>query len=89
MEDAKDKQGGSPPLSPTCLTNIVKDIMDQPLAQKNQQSKINNQKAKASKRMAEVWQQLPEEDSNAAMAMATATGARYKLHYSMVKSTYL
>jgi hypothetical protein len=35
---------------------------------------INNQKSKTVKRMAEVWQQLPEEDCNAVMAMATASG---------------
>jgi hypothetical protein len=32
MEDDKDKQGGSLPLSPACLTKVVKDIMGQPLA---------------------------------------------------------
>jgi hypothetical protein len=40
IEDDKDKQGASPPLSPTCLTNVVKDIMGQPLAQKK--STISN-----------------------------------------------
>ncbi len=42
MEDDKDKQGGSLPLSPTHLTNIVKDIMDQPL----DPQKINSQQLK-------------------------------------------
>jgi hypothetical protein len=37
-------------------------------------STINNQKAKTMKRMAEVWQQPPDEDGNAVMALATATG---------------
>jgi hypothetical protein len=39
-------------------------------------STINNQKAKIVKRMAEVWQQPPEEDGNAMTAMAMATGMR-------------
>jgi hypothetical protein len=34
-EDDKGKQGGSLPLSPKCLTNGVKDTMDQPLAPNN------------------------------------------------------
>jgi hypothetical protein len=74
MEDDKDKQGCSPHLSPTRLSNIVKDIIGQPLAQKNQQSTIK--KAKTVKRMAEVWQQPLEEDGNAVTATATATGMR-------------
>ncbi len=68
------KQGCSQHLSPTPLSNVVKDIIGQPLAQKK--STINNQKAKTVKRIAEVWQQLLEEDGNAVMAMATATGMR-------------
>jgi hypothetical protein len=65
MEDKKDKLGGSPPLSPTYLTNTVMDIMGQPLAPKK--LTINNQKAKVAKKMSEVWWQPPEEDGNAAM----------------------
>jgi hypothetical protein len=52
----------------------LKDIIGQPLAPKK--STISNQKAKTVKRMAEVWQQPPEEDGNAVMATATATGMR-------------
>ncbi len=74
MEDDKDKQGGSLPLSPTCLTNVVKDAMGQPLAP--QKSKIINQKAKAAKWMAEVWWQPPEEEGSAATATAMATRMR-------------
>jgi hypothetical protein len=81
MEDNKDKQGGSPPLSPISLTNVVKDTMGQPLAPKK--STINNQKVKAAKRMAEVWRQLPEEDGNTVMAMATATGMRMAMRTLM------
>ncbi len=63
-------------MSPTCLTNVVKNIMGQPLDPKK--STINNQKAKAARRMAKVWRQLPEEDGNTttAMTMATSTGMR-------------
>ncbi len=32
MEDDKDKQGGSLLLSPTCLTNVVKNVMGQHMA---------------------------------------------------------
>jgi hypothetical protein len=44
MEDDKDKQGFSPHLSPTRLSNIVKDIIGLPLAPKNQQSTIRKQR---------------------------------------------
>jgi hypothetical protein len=50
MEDDKDKLEGSPPLSPKCVTSIVKDIKDQPLAP--QKITINNQKGKAEMRIA-------------------------------------
>jgi hypothetical protein len=43
LEDDKDKQGVSLPLSPTGLTNIVKDIMGQLLALKI----INNQQSES------------------------------------------
>jgi hypothetical protein len=39
-------------------------------------STINNQKAKKVKRMAEVWQQPPEEDGDPVTAMATVMGMR-------------
>jgi hypothetical protein len=80
MEDDKDKQEGSPPLSPTCLTNVVKDIMDQPLAPKT--AIINNQIAEAAKWIEEVWQQRREEDSNSAMATAMTTGMRTAMRTS-------
>ncbi len=61
-------------MSPTCLTNVVEDIMGQPLAQKK--LPINNQKVKTAKRMAEVQQQLTEEDGNAGTATATTMDIR-------------
>jgi hypothetical protein len=39
---------------------------------------INNQKAKTMKRMAEVWQQPPDEDGNAVTATGTSTATGMK-----------
>jgi hypothetical protein len=43
MEDDQDEQGGSLPLSPMCLTSVLKDVMGQPQTTQ----KINNQQSKS------------------------------------------